>query len=129
MSLGVMNHDNPRWQEFRDRLEGPEGCNFREKIPGDRETLTWDCKAGRDKTHAIAILTAMGATVSEIVASCEYFTAQGGFCDCEILFNVGTRRLRPTRRRTTRRGLVARRRKNPRPRIVTNMDTGEVTEL
>jgi len=123
MSLGLMNHENPRWQEFRDRLQGPEGCNFHEETPGDRQTLTWHCLGTRDKTHAIAILTAMGATVAEIVASCEYFTAHGGFCDCEILFNVDADR-RPRPRRRTR--------KNPRPRparIITNMETGEVTEL
>jgi hypothetical protein len=104
MSLGVMTIDHERWQEFRDRLEGPEGCNFHEATPGDRESLTFDCAAGTDKTHAIAILTAMGATVPEIVASCEYFNSRGGFCDCEILFNVEVRQSRPRRvlRRKTR---------------------------
>jgi hypothetical protein len=83
--LGVMTRRHKRWAEFCERLEGPEGCNFRKKPDG---RTTWDCKSGRDKSRAIAILTAMGATVGEIVASCEYFSSLGGYCDCEILFNV-----------------------------------------
>ena len=94
-----MTVKNPRWSEFVQRLEGPEGCNFHETTPGNRESLTWDCKSGRDKSHAIEILTAMGATVGEIAASCEYFSAKGGFCDCEILFNVNPRPLVKRRKR------------------------------
>jgi hypothetical protein len=30
----------------------------------------------------------MGFTAREIDLSCEYFDANGGFCDCAIIFNV-----------------------------------------
>jgi hypothetical protein len=99
MSLGVMTTKHPRWTEFFQRLEGPEACNFRKD--GTGETV-WSCGGGRSKAHAIKILLAMDATVAEVVDSCFYFESHGGFCDCEILFNVPNRtpsRLNPARRR------------------------------
>jgi len=89
--LDTMTPKNPRWAEFVTRLEGPEGCNFREhpKYPGDPGHFTWDCDAN-DRTcpHARAILKAMGATETEIINSILFFSNHGGFCDCEILYNV-----------------------------------------
>ena len=78
----VMTPDHPRWEEFCERLEGPEGCNFRRKRDGN---TTWRCAGGTDKRHARRILTSMGMDVEE---SLDYFEANGGYCDCEILFNV-----------------------------------------
>ena len=46
-SLGVMTTSHPRWSEFVERLEGPEGCNFRRKDPTDPNSTTWDCAAGQ----------------------------------------------------------------------------------
>jgi hypothetical protein len=78
----VMTPAHPRWEEFSERLSGPEGCNFRRKPDG---SSTWTCKAGADKTMATKILKAMGM---DVAASLTYFEAHGGYCDCEILFNV-----------------------------------------
>lgn len=75
---------HPRWKEFTDRLGGPEGCNFRE-VKGQ---MRWDCGGGWDKTKARKILETMGFLDGEIADSLEFFEAQGGHCDCEILFNV-----------------------------------------
>jgi hypothetical protein len=90
----VMTSDHPRWQEFYGRLEGPEGCNFREKVPGDPTTVKLDCTSKNDHTNARKILSAMGFNQAQVDSSCEYFNSCGGFCDCEVLFNVKTHRPR-----------------------------------
>jgi hypothetical protein len=93
-SQGRMLPTSLRWAEFLDRLEGPEGCNFRyigdPAHPKPTDT-TWDCASGGPNRHAHAhkILAAMGLDSGAIDASCAYFDAHGGYCDCEILFNVG----------------------------------------
>ena len=72
--------------EFLQKLEGPEGCNFQKKEPGKPESSTWNCAGGRDKSKATALLKAMGDI--DISGSWRYFERHGGFCDCQILFNV-----------------------------------------
>lgn len=79
----IMSQEHPRWDEFVWRLEGPEGCNFRE-VKGE---VRWDCEGGRNKELAIAILKDMGGI--DIAESLSYFEDRGGYCDCEIIFNVG----------------------------------------
>ena len=80
--------DHPQWDEFIDRLEGPEGCDFHLKVPGDQESCTWTCDATAGFPLATRILVEMGLTPDEIEESLSYFREQGGFCDCEILLNV-----------------------------------------
>ena len=86
-----MNPSHPRWDEFCNLLEGPEACDFKERVPGDPNTVTWTCKGGMDKTFARAILTKMGFSELATEASLVYFDDHGGHCDCEILFNVEKR--------------------------------------
>lgn len=84
-----MTHTHPKWTDFCTRLEGPAGCNFREEPNAKGELVTvWDCGGGTDKSKAIAILKDMGLTDYEIDASCVYYDALGGRCDCEILWTV-----------------------------------------
>ena len=78
----VMTPDNARWDEFVVRLEGPEGCNFHKDDEGD--TL-WTCKAKIERPLARKLLEKMGMDIEE---SLNYFNDHGGYCDCEILFNV-----------------------------------------
>lgn len=78
----VMTIEHPRWDEFTSRLGGPEGCHFRKDENGKG---IWNCAGGVDKSFAIAILEDMGMNIQ---ASLEYFEENGGYCDCEILFNV-----------------------------------------
>lgn len=78
----VMTPDHPSWAEFYERLSGPEGCNM--KISA-KDGLTFRCKGGNDRSLATKILRDMGADVE---ASLDYFSDNGGFCDCEIIFNV-----------------------------------------
>lgn len=83
MQAMVMTPHHPRWQEFVERLEGPEGCNFRED---DEGKTIWNCSSETDKPLATAILRKMPDV--DLEASLMYFHQHGGHCDCEILFNV-----------------------------------------
>lgn len=79
-----MTTANPRWNEFLARLWGPEGCDFRETTDGK---LTWNCSA-HTRDRAAAILRDMGANDHDLLATLDYFDANGGYCDCEIVLNV-----------------------------------------
>ena len=84
--LELMSPDNPRWEEFMERLIGPEGCDFKQKEPNNPKTATWLCDGGINRPFAKAILEKMGNI--DIEASFKYFEDNGGYCDCEIVFNV-----------------------------------------
>lgn len=89
-----MTPDHPRWAEFERRLGGPEGCNFSDDGEGpNREgSVHWRCgrDTGSDHLYSAEILRAMGFSPDEIESSLAHFGEQGGYCDCEILFNVAT---------------------------------------
>lgn len=93
MKKQLMTPDNPRWEEFISRLEGPEGCNFQAEYDDEGEvivdTVTWECGGGEDKSKAAAILNTMPEI--DVAASLIFFEEYGGFCDCEIVFNVKER--------------------------------------
>jgi hypothetical protein len=79
----IMNPEHPKWGEFCARLEGPEGCDFKEDEKGK---VTWKCAGKNDKSFAMDILKTMpGINVDDSLA---FFEGSGGMCDCEILFNV-----------------------------------------
>ena len=80
----MMTPMHPRWAEFCLRLEGHEGCNFRK----EDGKLKWDCGGGRDQSKARRILSSMGFLDGEIADTLDYFAEHGGYCDCEILFNL-----------------------------------------
>jgi hypothetical protein len=84
-----MTPDHWRWDEFYGRLEGAEGCDFKDEPPGSGN-VTWRCKGGTDQSLSEEVLRAMGATDEEVEASLAYFSAHGGHCDCEVLFNVAS---------------------------------------
>lgn len=75
-----------QWEDLFVRLEGPDGCNFREGPNGD----TWDCKGGTDLTFTKAILGEMvdEAERDRVLSVIDVF---GGHCDCEVVFNVQER--------------------------------------
>lgn len=74
----------PRWPEFCKTLGGPGYCDFRGKGRDEK----WTCKGGEDKSHSEAILRGMGLAEHAIAESLAYFEKHGGYCDCEVLFNV-----------------------------------------
>lgn len=83
-----MTPQHPLWEEFVRRLEGPKGCNFKKDKKGK---VTWTCKGGTDKSKAKAILESMvreSMANIDVEKSLAYFEEHGGYCDCEILFNV-----------------------------------------
>jgi hypothetical protein len=79
----IMTPKHPLWKQFINRLAGPEGCNFQQDKGG---SWSWKCKGGNDKSFATAILKTMDNI--DIESSLEYFESKGGYCDCEILFNI-----------------------------------------
>jgi hypothetical protein len=90
MKKQVMTPDHLRWEEFIQRLEGPEGCHFQGEYDDKGElildSVTWECAGGDDKSKAAAILGTMPQI--DLPASLTFFEKHGGVCDCEIVFNV-----------------------------------------
>jgi hypothetical protein len=84
MGLEILATDSPRWDEFADALYEVT------RIPGDPEA--WRCDGDNLQAGNLAyryaklVMTAMGNV--DIPASIEFFQRHGGYCDCEILFNV-----------------------------------------
>jgi len=69
---------HPRWDEFIERLAGPNACNF--------QTDRWTCFG--DMQFTTRILREMGLDEPSINVSTAYFRDHGGYCDCEVIFNV-----------------------------------------
>lgn len=81
--LRLMTPEHRGWKTFANRLGGPEGCAFSRDANGN---TTWRCKGGTDKTYAENILKTIPNI--DVKGSLDYFEQHGGYCDCEILFNV-----------------------------------------
>jgi hypothetical protein len=69
------------WQ-LCEYLEGPQGCNFVDD-PGSPEGISWDCDGTLRLTRRW--LEQHHLPVEPNVAALE---ACGGWCDCEVVFNV-----------------------------------------
>ena len=82
MESEIMTPEHPRWKEFVKRLEGPEGIN-RRTVEGKH---LFDCPGKFNKPLARKILKAMG--VLDIKGTMNYFNEHGGYCDCEIVWNI-----------------------------------------
>lgn len=70
MGKEIMSPTNERWEEFVSRL-------------GE---VAWKCNASGERPLARSILEEMENV--DIEATMGYFDKHGGYCDCEILFNV-----------------------------------------
>ena len=71
-------------ERFFERLEGSEGCDFKEEVPGDVSSITWKCTCGGDKSLSLRILKLMGVSIKdsdEFLNACDKL---GGYCDCRI---------------------------------------------
>ncbi len=66
-----------RWEKFIERLAGPEACNF--------QTDGWTCFGDLRFT---TILLAMGLDDPSIDPFTACFKDRGGYCDCEVIFNM-----------------------------------------
>lgn len=68
----IMNKTDPRWRKFIDMLSKAierNGC--------DATTLTQSKKILKEHFSDI-----------DIEGTVEYFEGRGGFCDCEVIYNV-----------------------------------------
>jgi hypothetical protein len=72
------------WNEFFERLGGPEGLNLRTENGRER----WNCSNKSDYPHSRKILADMGVEESRMDAFLEHFKKHGGYCDCEVMLNV-----------------------------------------
>lgn len=86
MNPDTLTSKHPKALEFKEALTGEKGCNFRKNEEGK---IIWDC-AGHEvpERHALstALLTEMGGF--DIAATLKHFDTRGGYCDCEVIFNV-----------------------------------------
>lgn len=74
------------WDEFIAELEGPNGCNFTKDI---LDRFRWTCTSKVDRPIAHRLLSQQfGLTSSHVEECMDFFDRHGGFCDCEIIFNV-----------------------------------------
>lgn len=78
----LMGPEHPRWSEYRRRLRGVEGLNFR---PVGEKRWEFSCPASRDLPLSANVLAAMGE--KDLLQSTEKLVALYGRCDCEVLFN------------------------------------------
>jgi hypothetical protein len=84
--MEVLTPESPRWNEFADALWQSMA------IPG--EPVRWRCDGDGSgdsnpelvHRHAKKVMADMGNV--DIPASIAFFESRGGYCDCEILFNV-----------------------------------------
>lgn len=77
----IMTPAHPKWKAFMTKLKGEEGCNFQKDEQGPR----WLCANTFEFTKAI--LSKHFPQV-DIEKSLKSFQSHGGYCDCEIVFNV-----------------------------------------
>jgi hypothetical protein len=85
MEKEILTPEHRLWDEFYERLSGPEGIDFR---PHSAKGFTWRCGGGRNKDLSAAILRTMPTI--DVEGTLAYFEAHGGHCDCRIVFNVGS---------------------------------------
>ena len=83
--LEVLTPASDRWDEFIDRLSGPDGVDFVHETSG----WHWTCCGSIDRPKSVAILTDMGGI--DVAATLHYFEQRGGHCDCEVVLNVDDR--------------------------------------
>lgn len=94
----LMTPLHPKWSEFVTDLEGPNGCNFTRKKTKTK-TYTWKCDSTAKRPICRRLLRRYGA---DVAGSLQFFAKHGGFCDCEVLFNVERGFLRSRHARTVR---------------------------
>jgi Protein of unknown function (DUF2695) len=84
--MEVLTPESPRWDEFANALFEVT------RIPGDPEAWLCDGDGNGESNpylvyrYAKKVMTDMGNV--DIPGTLAFFQAHGGYCDCEILFNV-----------------------------------------
>ena len=79
IDLSILTNDHPRFEEFIEDLEAY--CHFHTNEEG---VMEWTCQCTHDAD--IKILEQYeGIDVEKTIA---YFEENGGYCDCEVIFNI-----------------------------------------
>jgi hypothetical protein len=79
--MEILTPESPRWDKFADALFEAT------RVPDYADAWLCDGDAGDHVyRYAKAVMASMGNV--DIEGSIEFFRNHGGFCDCEILFNV-----------------------------------------
>jgi hypothetical protein len=76
----IMTREHEKFPDFIDDLI--KKCNFE----GEGKETTWKCDGDHRRTTIL-----LKKYDVDIDKSIKYFEENGGFCDCEILFNVDKR--------------------------------------
>lgn len=79
----LMTHD--QFAQLYKYLAGPMGCNF-EDAPEEPDGITWDC----DETLTLT-REWLEHHHLDVEANVAALQACGGWCDCEVVFNVRSR--------------------------------------
>ena len=77
MKKKVMDKRNKDFLKFIEELD--KACNFR----GESKDITWEC----DHDHRRCREILLKYENIDIEATIKYFEKNGGYCDCEVLFN------------------------------------------
>lgn len=85
--IDVMTPIHPLWKMFHSLLEGKRGCNFRKNKKGK---IVWNCEGTYERKKTRKILKLIKGI--NIEKSLKYFDEHGGYCDCEVLWNVDPQR-------------------------------------
>ncbi len=85
----IMTTEHKYWKKFVYLLQGSEGCDGKEKIKGNPDSFTWKCN--KDLSLTKNILKKYFPNV-DVEHTLQYFEDNGAYCDCEILFNIESKR-------------------------------------
>jgi hypothetical protein len=80
----VMGPTHPEWAAFCTALAGEGYCDFTEDEEGKP---SWHCQ--HDHRHTRSLLANKWPMI-DVEATLKLFRDHGGYCDCEVLFNVGS---------------------------------------
>ena len=79
-----MGPTHPEWDAFCAALAGKGYCDFTQDEEGK---LSWHCQ--HDHGYTISLLANKWPQI-DVEATLKLFRDHGGYCDCEVLFNVGS---------------------------------------
>jgi uncharacterized protein DUF2695 len=86
MAPEILTPASPRWNLFTTLLWN----TLTDEMPPD----TWPCgndgSSGSQHRYTEAVLTELGGI--DVDGTLEFFREHGGYCDCEVLFNVDPER-------------------------------------
>jgi len=85
----IMTREHPQWDQFIQILEGILYFHEIENEDGEPD-IAWHCESDFTQTTAVLnFMISLGILKDiDIDGTIEYFQENGGYCDCEGLFNV-----------------------------------------